>query len=48
MRKLKSHEWDEIIFMISGLPIIIGGLLLLAFAVYEQTNSAMLFIIWNS
>lgn len=41
MRKLYSHEWDQIIYMISTLPVVIGGLLLLAFAVYEQTNSAI-------
>ena len=47
MRKLTSHEWFDIIYVISTLPMAIGGLLLLAFAVYEQINSAIL-LIWNS
>lgn len=44
MRKLKSHEWDELIYIISGSPTVICGLVLLYALVYEQVNIAIVLI----
>lgn len=44
MRKLTSYERDQIIYMISGLPMVIGGLALLFALVYEQVNIAIVLV----
>ncbi len=44
MRKLNSYEWNEIIYMISGLPMLIGGLALLFALFYEQLVIAIVLI----
>lgn len=44
MRNLTSHEWDQIVYMISGLPMVIGGLALLFALFYEQLVIAIVLI----